>query len=57
MFEKPFRLFSCAFMFENIIPYFWAMAGEAKGDQINEQRVFRKKRSRNGEKAAEGKGP
>lgn len=57
MFEKPFGLFSCAFMFENIISYFWAMAGEAKGDQINEQRVFRKKRSRNGEKAAEGKGP
>lgn len=27
-------------MFENfcVIPYFWAMTGEAKGDQINEQR-------------------
>ena len=33
-------------MFENIISYFWAMAGEAKGDQINEQRLMSKGCSR-----------
>lgn len=61
--EEAFLIIlTCAFMFENIISYFWAMAGEAKGDQINEQRLIGKgcsrgKDPRNGEKTAEGKGP
>lgn len=39
MFDKAFWWVKCTLKFENnCVISFWAMTGEAKGDQINEQR-------------------